>query len=154
MAVHALLFVAVMSPSQRVTSALVAQSSGTSAAVIRNIFLDLSRCGMIIASAGKNGGVRLGREPKDITLWEIYEAVETNEVEEIFKMYKGNCQCPIGKNFYQILYPHMESAMDAMKADMETVTIETLMSELQAVLQNSFEEENIDDEKNQYLREG
>ncbi|MCC8163523.1 MAG: Rrf2 family transcriptional regulator, partial [Lachnospiraceae bacterium] len=57
LAVHALLFVAVLSPAKRVTSKLVAESTDTNAVTGRNLFLDLAESGLLIASAGKNGGV-------------------------------------------------------------------------------------------------
>lgn len=135
LAVHSLLFVAVLSPKKRVTSTLVAESTGSNAVTVRNIFLDLSDSGLLTASAGKNGGVHLARKPKDITLWDIYQAVETNSVEEIFKIYEGNDDCPVGKNFYQILYPHMASAVNAMKENMEQVTLETLIGELKCLIE-------------------
>lgn len=130
MAIHSLLYVAILSPQMRITSSLVADSIGSNPVIVRNLFLDLSKNGLIITSAGKNGGVTLAKEPKDISLWDIYEAVETNNVEEIFKIYEGNSDCPVGKNIYQLLYPHMESAIDAMKANMEQVTIDSLLNEL------------------------
>lgn len=130
LAVHALLFVAVLAPKKRVTSTLVAESTGANAVTVRNIFLELSDSGLIVATAGKNGGVQLGREPQEITLWDIFQAVETPDVDEIFKVYEGSETCPIGKNFYQILYPHIASAVDAAKAELERVTLETLKEEL------------------------
>ncbi|MCD8328944.1 MAG: Rrf2 family transcriptional regulator [Ruminococcus sp.] len=137
LAVHSLLFVAVLSPKKRVTSALVAESTRSNPVTVRNIFLNLSDSGLLIASAGKNGGVRLAREPKNITLWDIYQAVELKDVNKIFNMYEGSGTCPIGKNFYKILHPHMVSASNAMKADMERVTLETLMSELKELIKTS-----------------
>lgn len=136
LAVHSLLFVAVLSPKKRVTSALVSESTGTNAVTVRNIFLDLAHSGLLIASAGKNGGVHLAREPKDITLWDIYQAVEPIDVDEIFAIHEGNCDCPVGQNFFQILYPHMKSAVEAMKQDMEKVTLETLIGELKSRLKD------------------
>ncbi|MCD8015404.1 MAG: Rrf2 family transcriptional regulator [Lachnospiraceae bacterium] len=133
-AVHSLLYVAVLSPKRRVTSSLIAESTGTNAVSIRNIFLDLSKNGLLNAAAGKNGGVSLAKEPEDITLWDIYQAVETNDVDEIFKIHETDSDCPVGKNIYQILYPHMLSAVDAMKASMEQVTLETLLNELKGLL--------------------
>ncbi len=141
LAVHSLLFVAVLSPGKRVTSKLVAESTDTNAVTVRNLFLELAESGLLIASAGKNGGVHLAREPKDITLWNIYQAVETHNVEEIFKIYEGNDTCPVGKNFYQVLYPHMVSAVEAMKASMEQVTLEVLIDELKCLL-NDLHAEN------------
>ncbi len=132
-AVHALLLIACLSPKQRVTSSVIAQSTGSNAVMIRNIFLKLSENGLLITAAGKNGGVHLGREPQDITLWDIYHAVETDNVDEIFKIYEGNGLCPVGKNVYHILLPHAESAVAAMKADMEKVTIATMLEELSSL---------------------
>lgn len=135
-AVHALLYVAVLSPKRRVTSTLVAESTGSNAVTIRNLFLDLSRDGLLTASAGKNGGVHLAKEPKDITLWDVYQAVETNDVEEIFKLHETDSTCPVGKNIYQLLYPHMLDAVTAMKGSMEQVTPGTLLDELNALLKD------------------
>ncbi|MCD8366661.1 MAG: Rrf2 family transcriptional regulator [Clostridiales bacterium] len=135
-AVHALLYVAVLSPKRRVTSTLVAESTGSNAVTIRNIFLDLSRKGLLTASAGKNGGVHLAKEPKDITLWGVYQAVETNDVEEMFKLHKTDSDCPVGKNIYQLLYPHMLAAVTAMKGSMEQVTLGTLLDELNDLLKD------------------
>ncbi|MCD7755655.1 MAG: Rrf2 family transcriptional regulator [Firmicutes bacterium] len=139
LAVHSLLFVAVLSSKKRVTSKLVAESTDTNPVTVRNIFLNLSESGLLVASAGKNGGVHLAREPKNITLWDIYQAVETNDVEEMFKIHETSSTCPVGKNLYQILYPHMASAVNAMKADMEQVTLESLMAELKELLKASPE---------------
>ncbi len=134
-AVHALLYIAVLAEvaNKRATSTLVAESTGSNAVIIRNIFLNLSDSGLLIASAGKNGGVELAREPKDITLWDVYQAVETDDVEEVFKIHERNCECPVGKNVYQILYPHMSSALNAMKENMEQVTLENLLEELKGM---------------------
>lgn len=137
-AVHALLYVAVLSPKRRVTSALVAESTGSNAVTIRNLFLDLSKNGLLTASAGKNGGVHLAREPKNITLWDVYQAVEANDVEEIFKLHETDSDCPVGKNIYQILYPHMLAAVTAMKGSMEQVTLASLLEELESLL-NDFQ---------------
>ncbi len=140
-AVHALLFVAVLSPKRRVTSSLVAESAGSNPVIIRNIFQDLTRCGLIAAVPGKNGRVVLAKDAKDITLWDIYQAVETESVEEIFKIHDEDSESPIGKNFYRILYPHMESAVSAMKASMEQVTLETLREELTALMHSGEAED-------------
>ncbi|MCD8010141.1 MAG: Rrf2 family transcriptional regulator [Lachnospiraceae bacterium] len=140
-AVHALLYVAVLSPKHRVTSTLVSESTGSNAVTIRNIFLDLSRNGLLTASAGKNGGVHLAKEPGDITLWDIYQAVETQDVEEIFKLHETDSTCPVGKNIYQLLYPHMLDAVTAMKDSMEQVTLGTLLDELQSLLKDFQPEE-------------
>ncbi|MCC8051555.1 MAG: hypothetical protein LIP10_13030, partial [Clostridiales bacterium] len=48
--------------------------------------------------------------------------------------HETDSDCPVGKNIYQLLYPHMLSAVDAMKESMEQVTLETLLNELKSLL--------------------
>ncbi|MCD7775591.1 MAG: Rrf2 family transcriptional regulator [Clostridiales bacterium] len=139
LAVHRLLFVAVLSPKKRVTSKLVAESTGSNPVSVRNIFLKLSNSELLTASAGKNGGVCLARQPQDITLWDIYRAVELEDAEKIFNIYEGSDSCPIGRNFYQVLHPHMVSAAMAMEKDMELVTLASLISELKELIENDPE---------------
>ncbi len=136
-AVHALLYVAAASPRRRVTSALIGESTGSNPVTIRNIILDLSRSGLLTASAGKNGGVQLARAPKDISLWDVYQAVETKDAAEIFKLHATDSDCPLGKNIYQLLYPHLFAAVTAMKSSMEQVTLETLLGELDGLLKEA-----------------
>jgi len=57
-------------------------------------------------------------------------------VEEIFKLHETDSTCPVGKNIYQLLYPHMLDAVTAMKDSMEQVTLETLLDELNALLKD------------------
>lgn len=63
-------------------------------------------------------------------------AVETNDVEEIFKLHEMDSDCPVGKNIFQLLYPHMLDAVTAMKDSMEQVTLETLVDELKPLLKD------------------
>ncbi|MCC8164383.1 MAG: hypothetical protein LIO86_14775 [Lachnospiraceae bacterium] len=60
-------------------------------------------------------------------------------------MAEGSDTCPVGKNFYQILYPHMESAVNAMKASLKQVTLETLKEELQPLLRELHAEKCLSD---------
>lgn len=81
--------------------------------------------------------MHLAREPKDITLWGIYQAVDTNDAEKIFKLHETGSDCHVGESFYQILLPHMVTVINAMRANMEQVTLETLMNELKQLIKDS-----------------
>lgn len=133
-AVHALLLISRFGEAQRVTSDFVAKSTGTNAVTIRNIFLELKSKGIIDSSAGKNGGVTLARKLGDITLWDIYCAVETDETDEIFKFHEGSDRCPVGKNIYGLMRPYVDNAISAMKTELERVSLDTLMKDLQRTL--------------------
>lgn len=133
-AVHALLIMARFSGTDKATSAQIAQSTGANAVIIRNLFGALKQNGLIEASAGKSGGVILARKPEDISLWDVYSAVETDRVDEVFKFHEGSGACPVGQNIYQLMLPHMDDALNAMKYELQKVSLAMLVSELKEML--------------------
>ena len=60
---------------RRCTSGELAAGLGANPVLVRKLLLPLARTGIVIATAGKNGGVRLGRPPENVTLRDIYLAV-------------------------------------------------------------------------------
>lgn len=133
-AVHSLLIMSRFENTEKATSAVIAQSTGANAVIIRNIFISLKEHGLIQSATGKNGGVCLARDARDISLWDVYNAVETDDIDEIFKFHEGSGSCAVGKNIYQLMHPHMSDALAAMKNELQRVTIDTLQSELYEML--------------------
>ncbi len=56
----------------------LAQREAVSANFLVQIFNDLKRDGLIESKRGKSGGYLLARAPRDITLYDITQAVESN----------------------------------------------------------------------------
>lgn len=129
-AVHALLIMAQFENTDKTTSAHIAQSTGSNAVTIRNIFIALKKHGLIESVTGKKGGAYLAKKTRDISLWDVYHAVETDDIDEIFKFHEGSGSCPVGKNIYQLMYPHVNDAFDAMKRELQKVSLDTLIAEL------------------------
>ncbi len=59
----------------RCTSAELASGLGAHPALVRTLLMPLARDGIVVTTSGKNGGVRLGRDPEEITLRDVYRAV-------------------------------------------------------------------------------
>lgn len=57
------------------TSYQLAKSVRTNPTVVRRLVAKLSEAGLLDSYKGKSGGVRISKNPKDITLKEIYMAV-------------------------------------------------------------------------------
>lgn len=128
-AVHALMMVANF-PEIRITSDIVAESTGCNAVIIRNIFSKLKKAGLLSVKPGK-GKTALAKSPAEISLWDVYAAVETELTEEIFKFHANTSgQCPIGGNIRDLLFTHLDSAVNAMKAEMTKVTLADLKHSL------------------------
>ncbi len=59
----------------RCTSSELAIGLGANPVLVRKQLTPLAAHGIVIATSGKNGGVRLARRPEDITLRDVYRAV-------------------------------------------------------------------------------
>ena len=58
------------------SSWLLSTSVGTNPVVIRQLIRRLSDAGIVETTRGAKGGVRLARDPEEITLLEVHEAVD------------------------------------------------------------------------------
>lgn len=58
----------------RCTSAQLAAGLGANPVLVRKLLVPLAAGGIVFTSPGKNGGVRLGRSPEEITLLQVYRA--------------------------------------------------------------------------------
>lgn len=79
----------------------LAQKMGTNPAFIRKIMAKLSKAGLIETRRGKLGGVNLARAAKEISLKDIYLAV--NESKSINLTKKTSTTCPINCSAQSIL---------------------------------------------------
>ncbi|MBQ9689460.1 MAG: hypothetical protein IJV47_02465, partial [Candidatus Methanomethylophilaceae archaeon] len=78
------------------------------------------------------GKTALRRRPEDITLWDVYLATESDEADDIFRMYDRGC--PLGSGMHDVLRRHLEKAIDAMKESLSHTSIADLSAELREEL--------------------
>jgi Rrf2 family protein len=129
-AIHALMLISAFAGHRKVNSNFVSASTGVNAVVIRNIFIQLKKAGLISVSPGP-GGTTLAKLPEQISLWDIYAAVEAERIEDIFKFHENiSPYCPIGSNIYELLYSHLDDAVKALKEELSGVTLADLIVEL------------------------
>lgn len=129
-AVHALMMISALSGQRKVNSDFVSESTGVNAVIIRNIFIQLKKASLISVSPGP-GGTTLAKSPEQISLWDIYVAVEVERTEDIFKFHENiSPNCPIGSNIYELLFSHLDDAVMALKKELSGVTIADLINEL------------------------
>ena len=128
-AFHALLMIARF-PDRKVTSDMVAASAGCNAVIIRNIFTKLKAVGLLSVKAGR-GETTLAKPQEEITLWDIYAAIESEKTDEMFKIHANmSGACPVGSNVRSLLLGHLDDALNAMKKELSKVTLKTALDEL------------------------
>ncbi len=116
-AVHVMTLLA-WADEESLKSDYVACSVNTNPVVIRRILCALSRAGLVTSQTGAAGGSRLARPASEITLREVYRAVEPRE---IFSMHRQrpNQECPVGMNIEGVLeglLSEVDAAVDGVLA--------------------------------------
>ena len=126
---HTLLVIHTFGKEQKTTSDFIAASVQVNPVIIRRTLLSLKAAGMIEVKAG-SGGATIVRDLKDITLYDVYRAVDSVEG-DIFHFHENpNPACPVGKNIHAVLDTHLADAQAAMENELKKVTLFDLTREL------------------------
>jgi Rrf2 family protein len=75
-AIRAVRYLARQSPNQRSATSTVAKEMSIPPSFLAKIISQLSIAGLLHTSRGARGGVTLAREPKEITLLDVVEAID------------------------------------------------------------------------------
>ncbi|MFB8375161.1 Rrf2 family transcriptional regulator [Paenibacillus taichungensis] len=127
-AVHTLSLIAVV-PNE-CTGDFIAKSVNTNPVIIRRIMSKLKQAGLIEVRPGV-GGASLLKDPADITLLDIYRALEVVEDGELFNFHKHpNPNCPVGSMIEQTLRAELIEAQTAMEQRLKRVTIQQMMDQV------------------------
>ncbi|WP_433944445.1 Rrf2 family transcriptional regulator [Paenibacillus sp. SN-8-1] len=114
----------------RITSEFIAGSVNTNPVVIRRIMSMLSRAGLVMTSAGV-AGARLARPLADITLLDVYRAVQVDISDELFSIHSNpNPECAVGRNIQSTLESSFTRAQNAMEQELSSITMEQVVSDL------------------------
>lgn len=114
------------------SSEFIAGSVNTNAAVIRKIMGMLKKAGLIDVQPGV-AGAKLSRELSEITLFDIYKAVNVVEVNELFSIHdKPHPDCVVGKNIQSTIEPIFMAAQSAMEKVFQNLTLEDIVKDIEA----------------------
>lgn len=107
----------------------LAYSANTGAVVIRGLLSRLTAAGLTSSQLGAGGGALLARPAEDISLLEIYRAVENTE---LFALHRTPpCEaCAVGGNILQALQPALDRARQAMEQELAGVSVAQLAADV------------------------
>jgi DNA-binding IscR family transcriptional regulator len=132
-AIHILLSAEFFREKYKVTSDFLAASAHTNPVVIRKIMGILREAGLIEVASG-TGGITLTRKPKEITLKDIYFAVNPIKDGKLFNIHKNSApKCPVGGNIINLLEPYFTKAQSAMEDNLTKPTLKNLLDDLNSV---------------------
>ena len=102
-AIHVLVCIETFKNDHKVTSDFLASSVNVNPVVIRRLLQQLKKAGIIHVRRG-SGGADFEKPLDEITLLDVYNAVECVERGELFHFHENpNPLCPVGKNIHAIL---------------------------------------------------
>jgi Rrf2 family protein len=129
-AVHALAWLALAQRRGKefLTSDQVAASVNTNPVVIRRSLGDLRRVGLVEVRHGAGAGWSLARAPDEITLLDVYEAVEQ---EPLFALHRTepNLECPVGRGIRPALGGTYARVEQTLRAELRRTSIADVLEE-------------------------
>lgn len=126
-ALHCLIFIAQYEEKVKVTSELLAKSTGCNSAAIRSILNTLQKANIISVVRGV-GGAHLQCIPSELTLWEVYHALEPEGLEHFIGLHPNpSDQCPVGSRIESVLKEPYRKIGQAVKQQMENITLQQLL---------------------------
>lgn len=124
-AVHTLLAIYAFEGERKLTSEFIASSVNVNPVVIRRTLQSLKAAGLVDVRAGTGGAVSV-KKASEITLFDIYAAVDCVDG-NLFNFHENpNPDCPVGRNIHKLLDPRLADAQAAMENELRKVTLEEL----------------------------
>lgn len=112
------------------TSELLAVSVNTNATFIRQILSQLRDAGLVTSQRGPTGGFSLAREPTQITLLAVYQALEDDRLLTL-PDHDPHPQCPIGTTIRPAMEEALAPAEEALQESFGEISIEQLATEIE-----------------------
>lgn len=112
------------------SSDFLASSVNTNPAVIRKLMGMLKKAGLVEVHPGI-AGAKLAREMSEITLLDVYKAVNVVQDNELFGMHENpNPDCPVGRHIQNTIEPIFSAAQSAMEKVLGNVLLEDVVKDI------------------------
>jgi DNA-binding IscR family transcriptional regulator len=104
-------------------------SVGSNPVVIRNVIGGLKKAGIVNVQRG-TGGASLAIAPENITVWDVYQAVDTTPLEEIIGVHPNpQPKCPVGSKIAVLLEKPYQLIADSVRQTMSSYTLRQMLDE-------------------------
>lgn len=127
-AVHILTVVAT-SEGQPISSEFIAGSVNTNPSLIRRLLSMLTKAGLTTTQLGAGGGALLAKPAHQITLRDVYRAVDEGELFAVHRE-PPNIRCPVGRHIQALLESRFEAATHALELELARTTIADALAEV------------------------
>jgi Rrf2 family protein len=119
-----------MRKDKPVTSGAIAAMVGAHPVHVRRVMGTLREAGLVESQPGPTGGWALARDPQEISLYDIYLALEPELPFEMPSRMPDAC-CRFAPNLPQALAGAMEGAKRALQQHLSSVTLDSILVSLE-----------------------
>lgn len=135
-AIHVLICIDTFKNDRKVTSEFLASSVNVNPVVIRRLLQQLKSAGIVSVNRGA-GGAEIAKPINEITLLDVYNAVECVENGNLFHFHENpNKLCPVGRNIHAILDAKLDEIQNAMEKEMKSVSLKDVLEQSKQVIAN------------------
>ena len=124
--VQTVLFIAVYSDKKEMTCENISKEMKCNPVVIKNILNILCK-NNFLTKGSSISNIRLNRNIKDITLWDIYKITDEVDINNIFCNDDSQIASPIVSDLPELLSPAFGEIMNSMKDILSTVSVDSLL---------------------------
>ena len=124
--VQTVLFIAVYSDKKEMTCENISKEMKCNPVVIKNILNILCK-NNFLTKGSSISNIRLKRNIKDITLWDIYKITDEVDINNIFCNDDSHIASPIVSDLPELLSPAFGEIMNSMKDILSTVSVDSLL---------------------------
>ncbi len=114
---------------RNVNSCDLASSVNTSASFVRRVLAKLSRANLVETSTGKGGCCRLAKKPENVSLLDIYKAVDAPKAFAIHG-YPAQKPCPISCHFKAALERVLDKSQKSMEKSLAGISLADFIADL------------------------
>ena len=133
-AVHILTCIDIFGGQMRVTSDFLSGSTGVNAVIVRNVLGQLRNAGIVETRQG-SGGAHLAKALDEITLYDIYKAVDCVDDEGLFHFHENpNADCPVGRNIHKAMDGRLAAAQAALENELKSTTLAQVVADTRKII--------------------
>ena len=139
--VHIITAIDYFKDMERVNSEFLAGSIGVNPVIVRTVISQLREAGILQTKRGSSGA-EIAKRLNEITLYDIYKAVGSVDMEGIFHFHEQpNPDCPVGRNIHRVLDQHLIDAQRAMEEKLRSTTLADIVEDTRQAVHNESNEE-------------
>ena len=128
LSVHTILFIAVYGDEKGLTCDYISNELKCNPIVIKNILNLLCRNDFLI-KVPSTSSIKLKKDVKDITLWDVYKITDEVNIKNIFCSEDLQINNPIISDLPELLVTPFEKVMSCIKDTLSKVSIDSLLKQ-------------------------